>query len=57
MSLSSNGTMTVSGSVVTLKATVGKSGGIISGSDIDPVSGQTLSSLGMGSTGHLLSIG
>lgn len=56
-SVSSVGPTTIRGTTVTLTA-VGKStGGIVCGSDIDPVSGKPLALLGMGSTNHLLSPG
>jgi hypothetical protein len=57
VTIKATGTATLQGATVTLKASSGKSGGIVCQSDIDPVSGQTLGSLGMGSTGHLLAVG
>lgn len=55
--LESDQTATVSGNTVTLRAGSGGTGGIVSGSDLDPLTGQSLSSLGMGSSGHRLTTG
>ena len=57
ISLSTSGPVTVRGGSVGLVAPFGGFGGIVSGSDIDPVSGLPLSLLGMGSAGHYLAIG
>ena len=54
--IESSGPTTVQGSVVILKASASKTGSIICSSDLDPLSGLPLSTFGMGSTGHLLSI-
>lgn len=52
--ITSKGPVRIKGTVVTLVAPGTKTGGIVSGSDLDPVSGQPLSALGMGSPTHLL---
>ncbi len=44
------------GSSVVLSSPGGKIGGIVSGSDIDPLTGLPLASLGMGSPKHILSV-
>lgn len=48
------GVATVKGQSVVLSSTGGKTGGIVSGADLDPVSGQPLATLGMGSLTQLL---
>jgi len=56
VTVSSNGSALVSGTMVTLGAN-GTAGGIVSGGDIDPLNGQPLSSPingNMGSAGHVL---
>ncbi|NBR68424.1 MAG: hypothetical protein EBT79_14350 [Actinobacteria bacterium] len=52
----SAGPSIVRGAAVTLSATGGKVGPIVSGSDLDPLTGLPLILLGMGSPTHLLSI-
>lgn len=54
--VASVGPTTVRGAVVTLSATGGKVGGIVSGSDLDPLTGLPLITFGMGSPTHLLSL-
>jgi hypothetical protein len=53
--VASVGPTVVRGAVVTLSATGGKVGPIVSGSDLDPLTGLPLILLGMGSPTHLLS--
>jgi hypothetical protein len=53
--VSSLGSVTIKGSVITLTAPGLKTGGIVSGSDLDPLSGLPLGTLGLGSPTHLLS--
>lgn len=53
--VSSTGPVTVRGLSVTLVAPGLSVGGIVCGSDLDPVSGLPLATLGMGSPSHLLS--
>lgn len=48
------GAMTVSGAAVLLLGGPGKIGPIVCGSDLDPLTGLPLISLGMGSPGHIL---
>lgn len=55
--VTSTGPVTVRGTVVTLVAPGTKAGGIVSGADLDPVSGLPLSLLGLGSPTHLLATG
>ena len=55
--VSSVGPTTIQGVTVTLTAFGTSTGGIVCGSDIDPVSGKPLALLGMGSTNHLLAPG
>lgn len=52
---STGGTAVVKGQSVILSATGGKTGGIVSGADLDPVSGLPLATLGLGSLTQLLS--
>lgn len=52
--ISTGGTALVRGTTVILSASGGKTGGIVSGADLDPVSGLPLQSLGMGSLTQLL---
>lgn len=52
--VSTGGGVLVQGKSVVLSATGGKTGGIVSGADIDPVSGSPLALLGMGSFTQLL---
>lgn len=53
--VSSLGSVSIKGSVITLTAPGLKTGGIVSGSDLDPLSGLPLGTLGLGSPTHLLS--
>jgi hypothetical protein len=53
MTVKAKGVMSVSGATITLGGN-GKVGGILSGADVDPVSGKTFAALGLGSTGHFL---
>lgn len=55
VSLTSAGPIKITGTSVTLSAPGTSVGGIICGSDLDPVSGAPLATLGMGSPTHLLS--
>lgn len=55
--VASAGPVTIRGTVVSLVAPGVKIGGIVCGSDLDPVSGLPLVALGMGSPTHLLAIG
>jgi len=52
----SAGPTTIRGAAVTLSATGGKVGGIVSSSDLDPLTGLPLITFGMGSPTHLLSL-
>lgn len=51
---SSGGAVVVQGKTIILSATGGKTGGIVSGADLDPISGLPLQALGMGSLTQLL---
>ena len=53
--VSSVGPSTIRGAAVTLSATGGKVGPIVSGADLDPLTGIPLLTLGLGSPTHLLS--
>lgn len=52
--ISTGGTVLIKGTTVVLSATGGKTGGIVCGTDLDPISGLPLQALGMGSTNQLL---
>ena len=52
----SAGPTTIRGAAVTLSATGGKVGGIVSSADLDPLTGLPLITFGMGSPTHLLSL-
>lgn len=57
VAVTSAGPVLVRGTFVTLSAPGIKVGGIVSGSDLDPISGLPLVLLGMGSPTHLLAVG
>ena len=55
--ITSQGSVLLDGNRVLLRANTGKTGGVISQADADPISGRTLGALGMGSVGHRISVG
>lgn len=57
VTVTSAGPVSIRGTVVTLSAPGTKAGGIVSGADLDPISGIPLALLGLGSPTHLLASG
>lgn len=55
--ITSQGTIAMDGNRILMRANTGKTGGIVSQADIDPISGRTLGTLGLGSVGHRISVG